>query len=315
MIKSLLFLIFLTAMINLAAAQEALIIQKCQVDADLTKTCEQIDIDKNLEEEIKETKDLSKKWSLFISFGPFITYHNTTSMRLINENTDVKIRHIKPKQRTSFGHYEIFNNDKTNFGQFLDEPQNKFTIELSDGNFFIGVEYSHPKILYHNDENEQVVDISGVINGEEIDLQDVPLNDYFTNITSTYGNANIDIFAGKIFHLLNQKSKHKLDLHLGLAAGVSMSSGDIQDNLSETSNNPKIDINGYAFSTRTKLSYHFPGDRITLNVGHDFVFNKVDGQLDNYKSTTDLISHRFSIGLGVKIFGNKKRKKKKLYKE
>jgi hypothetical protein len=71
-------------------------------------------------------------------------------------------------------------------------------------------------------------------------------------------------------------------------------------------------INGMAFSTRTKLRYSFPKNKVHLTLGHDFSYNRIDGQLDNYEAQASLRSHRFHFGVGITLGSFKKKKKRKI---
>jgi hypothetical protein len=275
-------------------------VQKCHLDNE-QKICEPIELDKEIEQGIIESRTLERKWSIIFNFSPFLAYYHPINLKLEDSNTNVSINNITPIQRTSFNHFEVTNPDATNFGQFLDEPQNKFTFEVTDGEFFIGIEYIHPKLLYQNDENEQVVSISGIYNGEEIDLHDVSLNQYFSEIRSTFGNANIDIFGGKIFHLLNTKRAGAIDLQLGIAAGLTVAAGDVDHVIEDDKIRPPIRINGYSVGTRAKLRYYFPRRKLNISIGHDFTYNRINGQLGNYQAETNIFSHRVHFGIGYEL--------------
>jgi hypothetical protein len=297
-----------------AYSQDAIDLRRCQQLED-QKVCHKIELSPEVEEALASDLPIERKWQIIFSFGPFVTYHGPVNLRLKNENTDVTIENIQPMQRTSFGHYKFYDPSETKPLQFLDEPQNKFTIEATDGKFFVGLEYIHPKVIYHNGKYPQTVNIHGVIDGVEVSEQNADLSDYFGQITSTYGNANIDLFAGRVINITGKNSKRgQLSLHLGAGVGISFSSGQvdpIQNGQVVTHEKPPIKVNGTSLSTRTKLRYSFPNDRVHLTLGHDYSLGHINGQFGDYHSKASLRSHRFHFGVGISIGNGKKKRKKK----
>lgn len=258
----------------------------------------------------------SSKWKITITFGPFIAFYHKTNLNLRNSDTNIQITGIEPRQRTSFNHYKVLNSEETNIGQFIDEPQNRLSIEFSNDEIFFGIEYLHPKILYHQDNQNSNVGIHGTFNNEQVDIQNVNLSDYFYEITSTFGNATAEFYVGKIHELL-KNSKHSLRLHSGVGIGLAFARG----TTSQIFKGPEmqfindidgngIQVVGYSASLRHRLRFNLNGSRFGFSLSHDLAYTEIDGQLGDFDSSVTLLSHRISIGVSYDLFNGKKKKKK-----
>lgn len=259
----------------------------------------------------------SRKWKVTITFGPFIAFYHKTDLYFRNSDTNIQITGIEPVQRTSFGHYKVLDSDETNIGQFLDEPQNRLSIEFSNDQIFFGIEYLHPKIVYHQDNQNSNVAINGTFNGEHIDVQNVNLSDYFYQITSTFGNATVEFYAGKIHELL-KNSRHSLRLHSGVGVGLAFARGTTSQifNGNEMQFINDIDGNGiqvigYSASLRNRLRFNPNRSRFGFSLAHDLAYTEINGQLGDFDSNVSLLSHRISFGISYDLFSRKKKKKKK----
>jgi hypothetical protein len=262
-----------------------------------------------------------EKWKFIFSFGPFFAFHNQTDLRLKNASTDITIEGVQPLQRTSHHHYAFWKSD-TRFGQFVDEPQNKISLEVTNNKTFFGVEYSHPKILftdnYSTPGNNSSVNIHGVFDEKPIDVKNANLGDYLFQIQTSHRNINFDVFGGKIINLLNERSKHDLELRLGLGVGIAMANGVSKQFYTDERGYKALNIveeagmtvYGADFSTRTGIRYTLPGDRLSVNLMHNFVYTRIDGQVGDFYARSDLLSNHLSFGVSAKLNDWKKKKPK-----
>lgn len=264
-----------------------------------------------------------KKFKVIITFGPFLAFHHKMNLKIKNEDTNAVIKGIKPKQRHGLHHYNIFGD--TRVGQFIDEPQNRITVELINDKMFMGLEYSHPKILFQDQwatpDNNQNVSISGTLAGEEIDVSGVPLKDYIYQIQASHGNTNLNAFAGKVFKLAGKKEGNNFELHLGGGAGTSIANGVtkyfyIDDNGQRKLNiteNEGIKPYGFNVNGKVRIKHNFLKGRMNASLNYDGVYTRIDGQLGGFQTQGHLFSHQVGISVGVRIddlFKKKKRKKK-----
>ncbi len=303
-------------------------------ESDLTNICERFEKAKQSDSDLKaisfdiptkDTKDKKKrKWKIIFTFGPFLAFHHKMDMKIKNGDTDAIIKGIKPIQRTSMHHYNIFSG-RTKPGQFLDEPQNRITLELVNDKMFLGLEYSHPKILFQDEwdtpENNQEVDIEGTIGNEEVNVQGVPLKNYIYQIQASHGNTNINAFAGKNFNLAGKKDGNNLQLQVGGGAGVSFANGVTKyyhtdangDKTLKITKNAGMKIYGYNVAGKVRLRHNFLKGRMNATLKYDGVYTRINGQLGGLHAEGNLFSHQVGVAVGLKLDGlfKKKCKKKK----
>lgn len=296
--------------------------QTLEIDKrDLQKLCEEFKKNRNEAAELKaiEISHDKDKWKLIFTYGPFLAYYPKTDMRLTNEDTDLTITGLQPIQRSGLHHYKFWSGDTRPF-QFIDEPQNKIGLELANDNYFVGLEYSHPKILFQDNyatpENNHHVAMNGTIGNLPVSESDARLGAYIYQIQASHGNTNISAYAGKIFNLLNKKSKHDLELRLGAGAGIAFANGvtkywvDGQQGL-KINENQGMKVYGWNAMGRGGVRYTFPRDRVSLGVNYDLNYTRIDGPIGDFHVESNVIGHHIGLSLGVRLDDLFKKKKGK----
>lgn len=294
-------------------------------ESDLSLLCEEFS--KSSEDLIKrglsfevDNKKAKKKWKLLITFGPFLAYHHKMNLKIKNEDTNASIKGIKPKQRHGLHHYNVFGD--TEIGKFLDEPQNRITIEIVNDKMFMGLEYSHPKILFQDQwatpDNNQKVDIEGVIAGETVNVTGVPLKDYIYQIQASHGNTNINAFAGKILKLAGKNEGNNLEVHLGAGAGISIANGVTKYFYTDDNGVRKLNVTeyagikpyGYNVNGKLRLRHNFLKGRMNASLNYNGVYTRIDGPLGGFEAQGNLFSHQIGLSIGVRVDDLFKKRKK-----
>jgi hypothetical protein len=297
---------------------ESNLVQLC-AQLESKKTSEEvapmIAIDMPLEVDTQNVNLSSKKerkWKIVFTFGPFLSYHKKMKMHLQNDDTDVTISNLGPVQRTSLHHYKFWSGN-TKPGQFIDEPQNDFTLELVDvnGKYFFGARYSHPKTLFQdNHDNPQInhhVGIVGTIGNQEVNETDVNLNNYIHTLSTSHGNTNINLFAGRNFNIVGTPGKNNLELRLGVGAGVSIANGVSKYYVEDENGDRSLKIKehsgivpyGMNFTGEATLRYNYGNANISLNTRG--VYTRIDGTIGDFQARGDLYSGQIGVAAGYGI--------------
>lgn len=258
----------------------------------------------NVDDKKKKQK---RRWTLSVTFGPFVSYHDKLSLHLKNHDTDVVIENLGPTQRTSFRYYQMFG-DGIGPGQFIDEPQNDITFELSNGSWFFGLRYSHPKTLFQDrHDNPQLnpdVNIRGTIGGYEVDEQGVDLKDYIHTLSTSHRNTNLGVFGGKEFKLFGEREKTNLMLRLEGGFGISVANGVSKYWAKNEAGNRYLDITEYE-GIKPYGWYGSAGAELRLNLkrflisGHArFLQTHIDGPMGALHAEGTLTSYQFGAKVG-----------------
>jgi len=293
-------------------------IQTQMTESQLVKICEELNSNafangeqKSLTMDIKADSAIKQKrtWKISFTFGPFLSFHKDMKMRLQNGDTDVVIDGIEPVQRTSLHHYVVWSG-RTKPGQFIDEPQNDFTVEMTNDKMFIGLRYSHPKTLFQDrHDNPQInhnVDIKGTIGGVEVDETGVDLKNYIHTLTTSHGNTNINVFGGGIVNLAGKSGENNLELRLGVGAGISFANGvskywavdeDGNRSLKITEHNG-MKVYGYNLTGESSLRYNFMQGKMNASINGRGVYTRIDGTLGDLHTTGNLYSGQVGVALG-----------------
>lgn len=295
-------------------------------ESDISKLCDKFTNSTETDElqaltfDIPESDSKKKKWKVIFTFGPFIAFHHKMDLQISNGNTNATLRGIKPLQRTSFHHYNVFSG-RTKPGQFLDEPQNRITLEIVNDKMFLGLEYSHPKILFQDQyatpDNNQNVSIEGVIAGQDVNVQNVPLKNYIYQIQASHGNTNINAFAGRNYTLTGEDDGNNLQLQVGGTAGVSFANGVTKyyqvDNNGESklqiTENQGMKIYGLNLGAKIRLRHNFLKGRMNATLKYDGVYTRLDGPLGGFDVKGNLFSHQIGVSVGLRLDGIFKKKK------
>lgn len=292
---------------------------------DLLNVCEEFNKDSDDKIKLKALTfypDKKRNWKIMLTFGPFLAYHHKMDMRINNHDTDAVITDIRPLQRHGLHHYQIIGPNTKPF-KFIDEPQNRITLEYQNSNMFLGLEYNHPKILFQDQwatpENNQSVGIHGVIGGEYINASSVALRDYIYQIQASHGNTNINAFAGKIFNLVGQHNKNNLQFHLGAGAGISFANGVTKYFYEDDNGVRKLNITeyegmkvyGFNLNGKARLQHNFLQGKMNASLTYDGIYTRFDGPLGGFDVEGNLYSHHFGISLGAQLDQLLKSKKKR----
>lgn len=298
---------------------------------DLFHICNEFQKTKNNEIELKAlffdpgpiNKD-TNKWRVVFTFGPFLAYHHKMDMKIQNDETNATISGLQPIQRHGLHHYQLIG-PNTGHLKFIDEPQNRITVELVNKKMFVGLEYNHPKILFQDQyatpDNNENISINGVLAGEEINESNVALRNYIYQIQASHGNTNINAFAGKVFNLIGKQINNNLEFHIGGGAGVSFANGvtkyfyvddDGVQKLNITENNG-MKIYGYNLNGKARIRHNFLNGNMNASLTYDGIYTRFDGPLGGFDVEGNLYSHHIGISIGMRLdhLFNKKNKNKR----
>lgn len=287
---------------------------------DLLNICNKFEKAQDDNIELKALSFGDNKWRVLFTFGPFLAYHHKMDMKIQNEDTNATITGLQPLQRHGLHHYQLIG-PNTGPLKFIDEPQNRITVEMINNNMFVGLEYNHPKILFQDQyatpENNENIEISGVLAGEEINESNIALRNYIYQIQASHGNTNINAFAGKVFNLIGKKNN--LEFHLGGGAGVSFANGVtkyfyIDDdgvkklNITE---NKGMKIYGYNLNGKARLRANFLKGNMNASLTYDGIYTRFDGPLGGFDVEGNLYSHHIGLSIGMRLDHLFKKKKNK----
>ncbi len=166
--------------------------------------------------EIQKTNEVGQQWKIRFHFGFSRTQYDKTDLRIDSKVIKVVVKDVEMHERTSAQHYNPANwHTLQNYGQWIDEPTNTFTLSLEKKKQTLYLTIYHPKYLKSlvykkiETDNAPIYEFNEIEETDDFSAQ-IPPGANLLYLGNTHLNMIWQLGYGRQFVIFNEKRSGKL---------------------------------------------------------------------------------------------------------